>query len=523
MLESSYGSSLFAAAVVGIASVLISFLLPICIRAVKLYKIPLVGKEPGEWFDTKARLRQGQNFRQIVEEGLKKFPGGFQIVGDNARQVVIPPQYINVVNRDTRLSTTEPIDAFLKLSFSGFEGSRSILGDQPSRYMFINMLKTKVNQNLGSLTEPLADEANGAFADIWGLDSEWHEIALSPTLCDVVSRLTTRVFMGPELCHNPEWLRIIVEYAINTFNCARALRRYPDVLARVVQWFSKDCRILREQVSTTRRLLAPFIEEHLKKVELAKQGLAEMPNDAVVWLHEVANGQAYDPVTMQLGVSVTAIHTTTDLLTQSILDIVANPEIIEPLRKEIEEVVREHGWGKTTLQKMKLLDSAVKETQRLKPASGGDYAHMFPEFVPVSNSVTATTGRFAREEITLPNGLVIPKGTFAFSSMQRMWDDEYYPSQEKWDGYRFLRMRSEPGRESSCQLVTTSPEHLGFGHGVHACPGRFLASNEVKMILSHILMNYDFECVGEIPKPLVNGLEFMSDPSARLRVRKRQT
>jgi cytochrome P450 len=140
----------------------------------------------------------------------------------------------------------------------------------------------------------------------------------------------------------------------------------------------------------------------------------------------------------------------------------------------------------------------------------------------VSKSTIATTGRYARAEVTLPNGLVIPKGTFAFSSMQRMWDDDYYPDYKRWDGYRFLNMRNEPGKETRCQLVTTSPEHLGFGHGVHSCPGRFLASNEVKICLSHILLNYDFECVGEIPKPLINGLEFMSNPMARIRVRKRQ-
>ena len=109
-------------------------------------------------------------------------------------------------------------------------------------------------------------------------------------------------------------------------------------------------------------LLRPFIEDRLKTVDLAKQGLAKMPNDVIVWLLEVANGQPYDPVTVQLGVSVSAIHTTTDLLTLTLLELVAHPEIIGPLRKEIEDVVAEHGWGSTTLQKMTLLDSVVKET-----------------------------------------------------------------------------------------------------------------------------------------------------------------
>lgn len=209
------------------------------------------------------------------------------------------------------------------------------------------------------------------------VNSEWHEISLRVTALDTVSRLTTRLFLGSELCRDTIWRKIIVDYALNTFNSARNLRRYPGVAARVAQWFLKDCRILREQVVAARSLLAPFIEERLKTVELAKQGLAEMPNDAIVWLHEVANGQPYDPVTIQLGVSVTAIHTTTDLLTQTLLDIVANPEIVGPLRKEIEGVVAEDGWGKTTLQKMILLDSVVKETQRLKPASGGNFPRDF--------------------------------------------------------------------------------------------------------------------------------------------------
>ena len=207
------------------------------------------------------------------------------------------------------------------------------------------------------------------------VDLEWHEIPLRPTALDIVSRLSTRLFSGPELCHDRIWRKIIVDYAIKTFNSAKNLRCYPVVAARVVQWFLKDCRVLREQVVTARSLLGPFIEDRLKTVELAKQGLAEMPNDAIVWLHEVANGQPYDPITIQLGVSVTAIHTITDLLTQTLVDIVANTEIVGPLRKEIEGVVAEYGWGKTTLQKMMLLDSVVKETQRLKPASGGKFSH----------------------------------------------------------------------------------------------------------------------------------------------------
>ncbi|KAK8030950.1 ent-kaurene oxidase [Apiospora arundinis] len=32
---------------------------------------------------------------------------------------------------------------------------------------------------------------------------------------------------------------------------------------------------------------------------------------------------------------------------------------------------------------------------------------------------------------------------------------------------------------------------MAFGYGKHACPGRFFAANEIKLILAHILLQYD--------------------------------
>jgi cytochrome P450 len=40
--------------------------------------------------------------------------------------------------------------------------------------------------------------------------------------------------------------------------------------------------------------------------------------------------------------------------------------------------------------------------------------------------------------------------------------------------------------------VTTSPYHIGFGHGVHVCPGRFFAAYEIKIALTFMLSRYDW-------------------------------
>lgn len=67
--------------------------------------------------------------------------------------------------------------------------------------------------------------------------------------------------------------------------------------------------------------------------------------------------------------------------TQAIFDLVARPEYIQPLRDEIEQAIDEDGQDtdgegflklkKTSMTKLKKLDSFMKESQRLSPPGIG--------------------------------------------------------------------------------------------------------------------------------------------------------
>lgn len=133
--------------------------------------------------------------------------------------------------------------------------------------------------------------------------------------------------------------------------------------------------------------------------------------------------------------------------------------------------------------------------------------------------------RITTANLRLSDGLELPKGTsIAFNSIGPNMDPERYPNPETFDAFRFSRLRDQPGNETKFQFVTTAPEVINFGHGLHACPGRFFASNELKVALTHILMNYDvkFRDGEERPKNIYRGVTISPDPTGVVMFRKRR-
>lgn len=125
-----------------------------------------------------------------------------------------------------------------------------------------------------------------------------------------------------------------------------------------------------------RALLKPVIEEREAARSAAiAQGEKDLPvgeaeeyNDALTWLNVTSRGASYDAAAAQMGLALAAIHTTTDLLTQTLYELAQRPALVQELREEAVSVLKQGGWRKQSLYEMKLMDSVLKETQRVKPA-----------------------------------------------------------------------------------------------------------------------------------------------------------
>lgn len=191
----------------------------------------------------------------------------------------------------------------------------------------------------------------------------------------LVCRLSSRVFLGEMLCRNEDWLQITSEYPVNAFFAAAQLRIYPKILRPIVHWFLPECKLLRRQAATARSIIQPVISQRQQEKRKALEEGRPVPkyDDAIDWAEEESKQYKYEPATLQLGLAIAAVHTTTDLLSKTIIELLAHPELIQALRNEAIEVLRTHGWTKAGLYNLKLMDSVLKETQRVKPISMGKW------------------------------------------------------------------------------------------------------------------------------------------------------
>ena len=103
-------------------------------------------------------------------------------------------------------------------------------------------------------------------------------------------------------------------------------------------------------------------------------------NDVIQGIIEAAppNTSLYNLCIRILYLDFSAIHTTTISITHALHDLVTHTEFQDPIRDEIECVLRNSGgWTKQALKDMRKLDSSLKESQRLHPVTTG--RHPRPE------------------------------------------------------------------------------------------------------------------------------------------------
>ncbi|KAG8219285.1 cytochrome P450 [Butyriboletus roseoflavus] len=200
------------------------------------------------------------------------------------------------------------------------------------------------------------------------------------------------------------------------------------------------------------------------------------------------------------------IDITWQSFTHVLFYLAANPQYIQPLREEVEAIVEKDGWSKVALGRMRKVDSFIKECQRLEGING------------------LSLTRKAMKDFTFSDGMFVPKGTTISAAARSIHRDEtFYENPDAFEPFRFADLRGEDGEGVKHQLVSTTTEYLPFGHGRHACPGRFFAASELKTMLAHLVLTSDVKLPDNAthPKTLRFATALVVNPSAKVMFRRR--
>lgn len=176
------------------------------------------------------------------------------------------------------------------------------------------------------------------------------------------------------------------------------------------------------------------------------------------------------------------------------------------------------------------IDSAIEESLRLAPV------------VAFGSGRRVTT----RNGLTTPHSnTYLPEGsTVAIPSIAIHQDTSNYADAAEYKAFRFAEQREQipaettitgngkdspagssttsTGRTSPVALATTSMKITSFGHGRLACPGRFFASDEMKLLSAYIILNYSFDILKERPKRVWAGPFGIPPMTANIRVKRRE-
>ncbi|KAI5459113.1 cytochrome P450 [Mariannaea sp. PMI_226] len=436
------------------------------------------------YIDCEALFREA--YQNYGKKGLPVvIPGlGFK------HEVIMPPSSMSwiLAQPESILSIGE---AFADVDlFEWSLGTRTVIVDAWQGLL----VKTDLNRALEASCAAMNDELHVAFDDYFGTDTEnWKEIDLLPAAKMIVAQAASRFAVGLPLCRNKDYLRTALYLNHRVVLNAGVTGLAPHLLRPLVG------NLLN--IPTSRALqrmrgwIYPLWKKRLETLQFDREDPAhEEPLDLVQMMVRHAHQQRpeeldnYALINSRIAANNLGImHQTMYAVTNLLLNVISSDaefNTIEVIREEVDRILGSDGselWTKAKVNQMTRSDSVARETLRTNAFSN-----------------RAIFRKVMTNDFKTPDGYHIPKNTtFTFLGQPAAHDPESTEDPFKFDPFRFSRPReaaAERGEKPpALGLVSTSAEFLPFGHGKHACPGRFLIDFELKMIMAYVLKHYDLK------------------------------
>ncbi|KAF8996036.1 cytochrome P450 [Cyathus striatus] len=330
-----------------------------------------------------------------------------------------------------------------------------------------------LNHEIANNVQELRGETEATMKDILAIDDDWKGYDLEVICQRIVGRVTTRMMVGEELCRNPTFLRTCIQVIEKASGIVTINALIPPVLWPLTPYIMKgtqrsidDIREMIEPIITR----SPYWDESNGNLQKSPAPLDWM----VVLAKDYKDQYTVDSIARRIAqLSFVSLSTTSVVFRITLYNLISHPEYIPILKEEVENVTTEDGWNKLSLDKMEKLESFILESHRTTP-----FVHLLAM-------------RVMMEGHTFRDGTYVPRGTVtAHWTDPTNIDNETFENAQQFNGLRFYNL-CQNGQNT--RLTSISPFFILFGTGREACPGRFFASLELKILLAYMLLNFDIK------------------------------
>ncbi|KIJ30210.1 hypothetical protein M422DRAFT_268263 [Sphaerobolus stellatus SS14] len=446
----------------------------------RLSNIPVVGGS-GFMLSYMDAFRFFTHGEEMIQEGYTKYyPNVFRVpTWREWRIIVTSDLHIEEMKRapEDHLSFTVAIS---ELTAAPYTLGKTILTN-PYHHAFIHTQLTH-SESFNRIIPDIYDEIITAFLEKLPPAKNWKSYKIHDLAWEVVVRVSNRVFVGLPICRDPEYIKVVTNFTMATGLSARIIELFPDPLKGMVSAILVN---LSGSTKLAAKHIRPIVE--MRRRQTARFGRNSPANskDMLSFLMDKAppDEQTIEDYARRiLSVNFGSAHGIAMLLIHALLELASHPEYIEPIRQECEEAINTYGWSKRALNHASKLDSFLSETLRFGGVGTGAVS-MF---------------RTSVQDYMFSDGTKIPKGTsISVAQRARHLDGKIYPNAKEFQGFRLSN--SAEDKKRCLSIPTTSTDFLAFGHGKHACLGRFFAAVVVNAIMIHVLFNYDLKA-GRPPK-----------------------
>ncbi|KAI0161016.1 cytochrome P450 [Hypoxylon sp. FL1284] len=454
----------------------------------------------------------------IVQGGYKKFKDvPYRVRRFDVDFIILPMRYLSEVR----------LIPFAKLSGRGAQVGNLVPNWTRTQIMIDTNLHVRVlNQKLTPELSKYVDLAKKELDFGWQSDvpraDGWVEVHVENLMRMCVARMSARIFMGYPTCRDKRWLNLSINLSIETFKTAFTLRMFPPWTHHLIAHLVPARYRLLRHLRVAQDIVSKSMREYAESQEKGQDKDGDDP--LLYWMMDNAmeNEKPISEMSARQAIlSLASIHTTSMNAANMLLDLCNNPECVEDLREEIAEVSNDVGEldelgekkpdmiVRQWLPRLEKLDSFLVESQRMNPV------------------ILLNPQRVANQSFTFKDGTHIAAGTrLTFCNYAHQHDPAVTPNPEAFDPMRSYRKRhSAPEHMNKYISTQLGDTNLTFGYGNQACPGRYFAVAEIKMIMVRLLSEFEFKFFDgqSRPKSRYADENVYPDPDAKILMRRRRS